>query len=164
MPQAAAKKQSDSNELGSAYTLKNGQVIKNRLIKSAMSEQLGTRQHNPTQGLATLYGRWAEGGIGLSMTGNIMIDRTALGEPKNVVLDEQSDLAPFKEWATAGKQNKAQIWTQLNHPGKQVPNFICDEPVSPSAISLGAGLEKGFNKPRALSETEIFEIISHIPI
>jgi len=160
MPQSAVKTQAISNELGSPYTLKNGQVIKNRLYKSAMSEQLGTRDHNPTKGLATLYGRWAQGGIGLSITGNIMIDRTALGEPKNVVLDEKSDLEPFKDWASAGKQNNSQIWTQLNHPGKQIPNFICEEPVSPSAIGLEGGLEKGFNKPRALTEPEILEIIN----
>jgi 2,4-dienoyl-CoA reductase-like NADH-dependent reductase (Old Yellow Enzyme family) len=149
-----------TNQLGSPITLKNGHVIRNRLFKSAMSEQLGNRQHNPTRGLATLYSRWAKGGIGLSITGNIMIERTALGEPKNVVLDEQSDLKPFIEWAKAGRQDGAQIWTQLNHPGKQVPNFICEEPVAPSAISLQGGLEKGFNKPRALSESEIEEIIA----
>ena len=160
MPQSAVKTQVISNELGSPYTLGNGQVIKNRLYKSAMSEQLGTRDHNPTEGLATLYGRWAQGGIGLSVTGNIMIDRTALGEPKNVVLDEKSDLEPFKKWASAGKKNNSQIWTQLNHPGKQIPNFICEEPVSASAISLEGGLEKGFNTPRALTEPEILEIIN----
>jgi len=160
MQQATAENRVTSTELGSEFTLKTGQVIKNRLFKSAMSEQLGTRDHNPTKGLAALYGRWAKGGIGLSITGNIMIDRTALGEPKNVVLDEKSDLAPFKAWAAAGKQNNSQIWTQLNHPGKQVPNFICEEPVSPSAISLSGGLEKGFNKPRALTELEIVEIIN----
>jgi 2,4-dienoyl-CoA reductase-like NADH-dependent reductase (Old Yellow Enzyme family) len=155
-------KQTDttSNNINSSITLKNGHLIKNRLFKSAMSEQLGNKQHNPTQGLATLYSRWAKGGIGLSITGNIMIDRTALGEPKNVVLDEQSDLTPFIKWAKAGQENSAQIWTQLNHPGKQVPNFICEEPVSPSAISLSGGLEKGFNKPRALTEAEIEDIIS----
>lgn len=145
--------------LGSSFTLKNGQQIKNRLFKSAMSEQLGSRDHNPIAGLATLYERWAEGGIGLSMTGNIMIDRTALGEPKNVVLDEKSDLAPFKAWAKAGKKNGAAIWAQLNHPGKQIPNFIVDVPVAPSAIALKRGLEKGFNKPRALTEDEILVII-----
>ncbi len=160
MPQPAVKTQAMSNELGSPYILGNGQIIKNRLYKSAMSEQLGTRDHNPTAGLATLYGRWAQGGIGLSVTGNIMIDRTALGEPKNVVLDEKSDLEPFKKWASAGKKNNSQIWTQLNHPGKQIPNFICEEPVSASAISLEGGLEKGFNTPRALTEPEILEIIN----
>ncbi|MFA0697906.1 NADH oxidase, partial [Vibrio sp. 10N.222.49.C9] len=121
----------------------------NRLFKSAMSEQLGDKQHNPTSGIATLYQRWAKGGIGLSITGNVMVDRSALGEPKNVVLDEQSDLSLFTEWASAGKQNGSQIWMQLNHPGKQIPKFLCDKPVAPSAISLGSGLEKGFNTPRA---------------
>jgi len=159
MQASSAKAESTSNELGSTFTLKNGQVIKNRLFKSAMSEQLGTRDHNPTPGLATLYARWAQGGIGLAITGNVMIDRTALGEPKNVVLDEHSDLELFKKWAAAGLKNNAQIWPQLNHPGKQVPNFISKEPVSPSAISLSGGLEKGFNKPRALTEPEILEII-----
>ena len=79
-------KNSNSTALGSSFTLKNGQVIKNRLFKSAMSEQLGLKDHNPKPGLSKLYGRWAEGGIGLSMTGNIMIDRGALGEPKNLSL------------------------------------------------------------------------------
>jgi 2,4-dienoyl-CoA reductase-like NADH-dependent reductase (Old Yellow Enzyme family) len=148
-----------SSLLGSSFKLKNGQEIKNRLFKSAMSEQLGTRAHNPKPGLANLYGRWADGGIGLAITGNIMIDRTALGEPKNVVLDEQSDLEEFKAWASAGKKNGAQIWTQLNHPGKQIPNFIVDVPVAPSAIALTRGLEKSFNKPRALLEKEILVII-----
>lgn len=146
--------------LGSSFTLKNGQEIKNRLFKSAMSEQLGTRKHDPKPGLAKLYSRWAKGGIGLSMTGNIMIDRGALGEPKNVVLDEQSDLTEFKKWAAAGKENGSHIWAQLNHPGKQIPNFIVDEPVAPSAIALTRGLEKGFNKPRALLEDEILTIIN----
>ena len=145
--------------LGSSFTLKNGQEIKNRLFKSAMSEQLGTREHNPVTGIARLYQRWAEGGIGLSITGNIMIDRTALGEPKNVVLDEKSDLTTFKAWTEAGKKNGSAIWAQLNHPGKQIPNFIVDVPVAPSAIALKRGLEKGFNKPRALTEEEILVII-----
>ena len=148
-----------SLKLADNFTLKNGQVIKNRLFKSAMSEQLGDKQCNPQLGLAKLYGRWAKGGIGIAMTGNVMVDRGALGEPKNVVLDEQSDLNLFKAWAKAGKQNGAHIWPQLNHPGKQIPSFIVNEPVAPSAISLGRGLEKGFNTPRALTEPEIDVII-----
>ncbi len=155
---------SNDIHLSTPFTLKNGVVIKNRLFKSAMSEQLGTRAHNPTKGLATLYKTWAEGGLGLSITGNIMIDRSALGEPKNVVLDEQSDLEPFKQWAEAGTSNGTQLWTQLNHPGKQIPNFISEEPVAPSAIALENGLEKGFNKPRALTESEIRDIINKFAV
>ncbi|MUK43001.1 NADH oxidase [Aliivibrio fischeri] len=150
----------NSINLNQPFTLTNGQVIKNRLFKSAMSEQLGDKLHNPTSGLVTLYQRWAKGGIGLSMTGNVMVDRTALGEPKNVVLDEKSDLRLFSEWAKAGTQNSSHIWMQLNHPGKQIPKFLCADPVAPSAIPLERGLEKSFNTPRALTESEIHEIIN----
>ncbi|WP_068544285.1 NADH:flavin oxidoreductase/NADH oxidase family protein [Thalassotalea crassostreae] len=151
-------------KLNDNFVLTNGQTIKNRLFKSAMSEQLGTKNHEPQPGIATLYGRWAKGGIGLAMTGNVMIDRTALGEPKNIVLDDQSDLQKFKQWAEAGKQNNAHIWVQLNHPGKQIPSFLCDQPVAPSAISLGRGLDKGFNTPRELTESEILSIINKFAI
>lgn len=157
--QQTQMKQDVQNGLATRFTLVGGQQIKNRLFKSAMSEQLGDKGHNPVPGLAKLYSRWAQGGIGLSMTGNIMIDRQALGEPKNVVLDEKSELTQFKAWAKAGKENGSHIWAQLNHPGKQIPKFICEEPVAPSAIALEGGLEKGFNKPRALSEIEIEGII-----
>lgn len=148
-----------SVNITNSVEIKQGFDVKNRLFKSAMSEQLGDKQHNPTTGLMKVYKTWAEGGIGLSVTGNVMIDRTALGEPKNVVLDEQSDIAKFAQWAKAAKANDAKIWMQLNHPGKQIPSYLSKEPVAPSAIPLGRGLEKAFNKPRALAESEILEII-----
>jgi len=148
-----------SLNIGSLVEINNDFTVKNRLFKSAMSEQLGDKYHNPTTGLFQVYKTWAEGGIGLSVTGNVMVDRTALGEPKNVVLDEQSDLSLFEQWAKAGKVNNSKIWMQLNHPGKQIPSFLSKEPVAPLAISLGKGLDKAFNKPRALTEPEIIAII-----
>ncbi len=147
-------------KLDSCFILQNGVVIKNRLLKSAMSEQLGDKYHNPVPGLADLYGRWAQGGIGLSITGNIMVDRNALGEPGNVVLDEKSDLNGFKKWAKAGTQNNTHLWPQLNHPGKQVPDFLSKEPVAPSVIPLQDGLAANFKLPKALSELEIHDIIN----
>ena len=129
--------------------------VKNRLFKSAMSEQLGDSDNAPTSQLVQLYHTWAAGGTGLLVTGNVMIDRTALGEPRNVVLDEQSDPALFRAWAEAGTRHGTQLWMQLNHPGKQIPNLINKEPVAPSAIPLGSGLEKSFNCPRALTGDEI---------
>ncbi|BBM01911.1 NADH:flavin oxidoreductase/NADH oxidase family protein [Microbulbifer sp. GL-2] len=136
-----------------------GISVKNRLFKSAMSEQLADRNHVPTKELIHLYRTWAKGGTGLLVTGNVMIDRTALGEPRNVVLDEESDPSLFRKWAEAGRQNSTQIWMQLNHPGKQIPNFLSTEPVAPSAVPLGNGLEKTFNCPRELTQDEIVNII-----
>lgn len=145
--------------LQSPLELKGGARIRNRLMKSAMSEQLGDKARNPLPGLALVYRRWAEGGIGLCITGNIMVDRRALGEPGNVVLDEESDLEAFKGWTAAGSVGGTQLWAQLNHPGKQIPSFLSKEPVAPSAIPLGEGLDKVFNTPRALEEPEILAIV-----
>ncbi|WP_281648819.1 NADH:flavin oxidoreductase/NADH oxidase family protein [Parendozoicomonas sp. Alg238-R29] len=145
--------------LNTPLELKGGVTIRNRFFKSAMSEQLGDDNHNPRMGLATVYKRWADGGIGLNVSGNIMIDRSALGEPKNVVLDEKSDLEAFRRWTSAATTGGAHFWAQLNHPGKQIPALLSKEPVAPSAIALGHGLEKAFNKPRALTEKEILGII-----
>lgn len=146
-------------EIDHSLPLPCGVIIRNRLMKSAMSEQLGDKNHNPKSGLETLYRTWANGGLGISVTGNIMIDRSALGEPANVVLDEQSDLEAFRRWSTAGKTGGCAIWAQLNHPGKQIPSFLVKTPVAPSAIALGRGLAKGFNTPRALEDSEIHGIV-----
>lgn len=148
-----------ASQYAETFEVKPGVVVKNRFVKSAMSEQLGDKDHNPTQGLANLYRTWAKGGTGLLVTGNVMIDRTALGEPKNVVLDEQSDLSGFKRWAEASQENGTQVWMQLNHPGKQIPKFLNKQPVAPSAIPLGMGLESMFATPRELEESEILAIV-----
>lgn len=142
-----------------SFTLKNGRVIKNRFMKSAMSEQLGEPDRNPGQGLVNVYRTWSKGGCGLIISGNIMVDRNHLGEPKNVVLDEQSDLDAFRLWTAASTESGNEFWAQLNHPGKQIPSFMNKEPVAPSAIGLTGGLEKGFKPPRALTGDEILAVI-----
>ena len=137
-----------------------GQVLKNRLGKSAMSEALGTIDNKPTGALAVLYGRWAEGGIGLCITGNVMVDSRALGEPNNVVLQDDSELALLTEWAQAGTANGVQLWMQLNHPGKQTPKALNLEAVGPSAVPFGPALQKFFGTPRALTEPEILDLVA----
>ncbi|WP_298439631.1 NADH:flavin oxidoreductase/NADH oxidase family protein [uncultured Ferrimonas sp.] len=127
----------------------------NRVFKSAMSEQLGDKHHDPLPQQARLYQTWAKGEVGICVSGNVMIDRNALGEPGNVVLDQHSDLRKFKQWAVAADINGSKLWMQLNHPGKQIPAVLSPEPLAPSAISLGRGLEKSFNTPRAMTEAEI---------
>jgi 2,4-dienoyl-CoA reductase-like NADH-dependent reductase (Old Yellow Enzyme family) len=149
-----------NKDLSFATIFEHGNVsVKNRFFKSAMSEQLGDKSHNPGKNLANLYRTWAKGGTGLLVTGNVMVDRTALGEPKNVVLDEQSKLDGFKAWAKAARTDNTKVWMQLNHPGKQSPTFLSKQPVAPSAIPLGGGLEKTFATPKALDDTEIVNII-----
>lgn len=150
---------SPAQVLAQSFTLPNGTVLKNRLAKSAMSEALGTTDNRMTPGLVRLYQRWAEGGTGLLITGNVMIDRRALGEPNNVVLEDERDFDLLKAWAVAGTKNGARLWMQINHPGKQSMRGLNVENVSPSAIPFGRELARFFATPRALTEMEIEDII-----
>ncbi|MBD3664064.1 NADH:flavin oxidoreductase/NADH oxidase family protein [Sulfitobacter aestuariivivens] len=142
---------------------KRGPQAPNRILKSAMSEVLAKQGvHLPNNAHQEVYERWARGGTGILVSGNVMIDRTALGEPGNVVLQDGTSLDPFKEWVAAVRRGnpKTLFWMQLNHPGKQIPKFLSPEPVAPSAVPLGKGLDKSFAPPRALEDAEIEALIA----
>ena len=146
------------NLLFTPITLPNGTTIKNRFFKSAMSEGMGTKNFQPKRNIATLYKRWAEGGTGLIITGNIMVDPKGTAEPGNIVFDNNSNMEILKDWAKQGQQHGAKVMVQLNHPGKQVPKTITKETVAPSAVPLGNGLNKLFSTPRALTTSEVEEL------
>lgn len=145
--------------LAKPLTLRCGAVIKNRIGKSAMSEALGTADNRPTDLLVNLYDAWAQGGTGLVITGNVMVDRLALGEPGNVAIEDERDLQALQQWAQAGSQEDTQIWVQLNHPGKQSPNMVSRQPVAPSAIALEERFSRYFNPPRELTSADIEAIV-----
>ena len=147
------------NLLFTPITLPNETTIKNRFFKSAMSEGMGTRDFQPKKNIATLYKRWAEGGTGLIITGNIMVDPKGTAEPGNIVFDKNSNMEILKDWAKQGQQHGAKVMVQINHPGKQVPKTIAKETVAPSAVPLGNGLNKLFSTPRALTTSEVEELV-----
>ncbi|TNC92322.1 MAG: NADH oxidase [Thalassolituus sp.] len=145
--------------LGQPLTLRNGSVIPNRFAKSALSETLGSVDLRVTKALPTLYRRWAEGGVGLSFTGNVMIDRRHLGEPNNVVLEDDRDMPMLKAWAEAARSQGGQVWMQLNHPGKQTPKMLNNDPMSPSAIPFRKEMQAFFGTPRAMTDDDIQDCI-----
>jgi 2,4-dienoyl-CoA reductase-like NADH-dependent reductase (Old Yellow Enzyme family) len=150
---------SAANPLTLPLRLPNGVVLRNRLAKSAMSEAMGTYDNRPTPGLVRLYQRWGASGIGLLMTGNVMIDRRALGEPGNVVIEDERDLPLLQEWASASTARGAATWVQLNHPGKQSPKGLNRSNLSPSAIPFRKDMAAFFDTPREATPDEIEDII-----
>jgi 2,4-dienoyl-CoA reductase-like NADH-dependent reductase (Old Yellow Enzyme family) len=145
--------------LSKEITLPCGAKLQNRLAKSAMSENMADN-HLPGERYFNLYHRWSQGGLGLCITGNIMIDHRHLGEPNNVVLENEDNLEAFKKWARACSQSSMALWPQLNHPGKQIPKFITTKTVAPSAIPLDPHMRSMFSTPRELTAEEIWEIIN----
>ena len=143
------------NQLLQAMTLPNGLHLRNRFVKSAMSEALATRHHEPSHDLIALYDYWGSQSIGMLITGNVMVDRRYLGEPGNVVLDSESDLSHFQKWASVGQQHGVPLLLQLNHPGKQMYRSINEVPLAPSAVPIAGGSAATFRKPREMSVADI---------
>lgn len=157
---ATSEEKSIQKTLGASFVLPNGQTIKNRLVKSAMSETLASADNRVPTSMATLYGRWARGGVGISITGNVMVDRRALGEPGNVVVEDERDLERLRSWARAGQMEGSRIYMQINHPGRQVPKFLNKGgSVAPSAVPFREQMQPMFATPRALTEEEIQDIV-----
>ncbi|MBT5100181.1 MAG: NADH:flavin oxidoreductase/NADH oxidase family protein, partial [Polaribacter sp.] len=146
--------------IAAPFTLPNGSVLKNRIAKSAMSENFGTRKHAPSKGLIHAYRVWAKGNPGLLITGNIMVDSMALGEARNVVVEDYKDFELLKQWAKSVEGTGVHLWPQINHPGRQAFAAINREIVAPSAVPLKmGGASKMFKMPTALTEEAIWDII-----
>lgn len=119
------KIQPATNLLALPLDLPCGVRLKNRLIKSAMSDSLGDGAGNPTKAQIRLYERWAEGGAALSLIGEVQTSPHYPEKPGNLVLAAGVDLTAMKALAKRGSTNGAHIWPQLGHAGA-----LAHEPIS----------------------------------
>tara|TARA_R110002072_G_scaffold54816_5_gene143414 strand:- start:12819 stop:14051 length:1233 start_codon:yes stop_codon:yes gene_type:complete len=141
-------------------TLPNGSILPNRIAKAAMEENMAACGHLPGDSIINLYKQWSSGGAGLLITGNVMIDHSAMTGPGGIVLEAETDLAPFKKWAKAGTQHGTHMWMQINHPGRQVFAAMGGKVLSPSDIALDMGKHsKLFGQPTPMTEDDIQELI-----
>ncbi|MBH1660148.1 NADH:flavin oxidoreductase/NADH oxidase family protein [Stenotrophomonas maltophilia] len=147
--------------LFSPLALPSGAVIRNRIAKAAMEENMADADHAPSAALLQLYQRWADGGAGLIITGNVMVDGRAMTGPGGVVLEDDRHLDRFTAWADTARSRGAQMWMQINHPGRQMPAALGQPALAPSAVALQMGaLSKQFAPPKAMTEADIEEVIA----
>ena len=112
-----------------------GVALKNRIAKSAMSDSLGDGTGHPTTEQIRLYQRWAEGGLAVSIIGEVQGTASYAEKPGNLVLNEGSDLDRFRELARQGGENGTQLWLQLGHAGA-LAYAPTSNPKGPSALDL----------------------------
>ena len=136
-----------------------GVTLPNRLCKAAMTEGLADAHLRATERHARVYKRWADGGVGLSLTGNVQVDRHHLERPGNVAIDGNGGEDALKAYAAAGTSGGTELWMQINHPGRQEPASISPRPRGPSDVQLGSN-DKAYGKPIPLSGDEIEDIIN----
>ncbi|WP_030157962.1 2,4-dienoyl-CoA reductase [Glycomyces sp. NRRL B-16210] len=144
--------------LDNPLPLRSGSSIRNRIVKAAMEEQLAGPGQQPDERLERLYRRWGRGGAGLLLTGHVMVDRRAVAQPGDVVLDEASDLEPFRRWAAAA--GTTPVWMQINHPGRLVLRDTGALALAPSAVPVAIGsLSRLYPAPTPMTTGDIHAVI-----
>jgi 2,4-dienoyl-CoA reductase-like NADH-dependent reductase (Old Yellow Enzyme family) len=149
---------SNSSLLSQPLELPCGVVLPNRLAKSAMTEGLADSHNQPTEAHARLYARWARGGMGLSLTGNVMVDRRHLERAGNVAITSRKVHPALRAWATAGVAQGGALWMQIGHAGRQTPRFINSSPHGASAGQLAIAGQ--FGASQAYSGDELDRLVA----
>ncbi|MFK7762544.1 MAG: oxidoreductase [Roseobacter sp.] len=121
------------NLLAQPLVLPCGVQLKNRLVKSAMSDSLGDGAGSPTKAQIRLYERWAEGGAALSLIGEVQVSPHYPEKPGNLVFSPDADVPALTKLAERGSMNDAQIWPQLGHAGA-LSHAPISTPKGPSPI------------------------------
>lgn len=149
-----------STPLSRPLDLPTGQILPNRIVKAATSENLADRRTGaPTAALEQLYRTWAQGGAGLLITGNVVVDWDGREGPGNVVITGAEHREALGRWVDAVHEHGAQLWMQISHAGRQASRRTTARPVAPSPIGL-RGYGPLTARPRALSDAEIRALIA----
>ncbi|OAN85503.1 NADH:flavin oxidoreductase [Erythrobacter sp. EhN03] len=147
--------------LASTLELPCGAVLPNRISKAAMTEGLATPDGRPTPALERLYGIWSDGGAGMLLSGNIIVDRDHLERPGNVVIETEPDAdmkARLANWAKAATRAGNHFWAQISHGGRQTQKVVNPHPRSSSDVQLA--LPGGqFGRPVPLTRAEIADLV-----
>jgi 2,4-dienoyl-CoA reductase-like NADH-dependent reductase (Old Yellow Enzyme family) len=98
-----------SNLINQSFILPSGQVIKNRICKAAMTERIAKGNNLAHQGHVNLYDRWADGDIGILLTGNVQVDHRNLEGPANVVIDSNNYKEQLDDLKGSGLQLEQKI-------------------------------------------------------
>ena len=144
--------------IGSNFTLPCGVTLKNRLCKAAMTEGIADSNNFATQRHINLYKKWASGGAGILLSGNVQVDKRYLEGPGNVAIEKETYLDQIdnlRKWAEVGTRNNTQFWMQISHAGRQTPGAINPNPLSPSSVQLKIpGANYGIPTPMSVDDIE----------
>lgn len=112
-----------------------GAILKNRLVKSPMSDSLADGEGNPTEAQIRLYQRWAEGGTALSIIGEVQVDPRFPEKPGNLVLGDHSNHSMLEKLAREAVIQGAHLWPQIGHAGA-LSHPPISYPKGPSALDI----------------------------
>ncbi len=137
--------------------------IRNKLVRSATYEGMGTPTGEPSKKLAKLYNTYADGQVGLIVTSAALLERFKIPFPEGedlpypTFIDNDSVIAAWKPIVKDVHSRGAAIAMQIVHPGRQENPILRggEPPIAPSAVE-----EKTFGTmPREMTAAEIGDMV-----
>jgi 2,4-dienoyl-CoA reductase-like NADH-dependent reductase (Old Yellow Enzyme family) len=152
-----------NEHLFSSFTLPNGVELKNRLVMAPMTNFSSNPDGSVTDAEVKYYAR-RSGGVSMVVTACTYVTANGKGFHGEFGGDQDSMVPSLKRVAQAIKEQGAKAVLQIFHGGRMCPPELVPngEIVSASDIPAergGASTEAPDLKPRALTETEVEEMI-----
>ncbi|KAI7759776.1 hypothetical protein LZL87_009099 [Fusarium oxysporum] len=134
----------------SSLRLRCGLVLKNRLVKTGMSEKMAENLM-PSSNHKKVYKRWAQGGWAALITGNIMVSDQYLGSNEDVAVTGTTSnlLKSWSQWTVVTKNQNCHMIAQF-----AVPINLGDNAVANLIRMLI------FGTPRAMTRHDIDVVIA----
>lgn len=100
-----------------------------------MSDSLGDGEGDPTEAQVRLYERWAEGGVALSIIGEVQGDPRFPEKPGNLVLGAHSNDRFLQLLTSRAGVNGSHLWPQIGHAGA-LSHPPISKPKGPSPLDV----------------------------
>lgn len=149
----------DNQIMLSSFTLPNGVELKNRIVMAPMTNFSSNPDGTVTDAEVNYYARRSSG-VSMVITACTYVTPNGKGFPGEFGGDKDEMIPSLTRLASAIKEQGAKAILQIFHGGRQCPPELVPngEIVSASAVPAERGGVLG-NEPRALTESEVEEII-----
>jgi len=143
------------------FTLPGGSVMRNRVVMAPMTTWAGNADGTVTDEELAYY-RKRVNGVGLVITGCTQVQANGIGFTDEYASFDDRFIPSLRSLAEAAKSGGAPAVLQLFHAGnKAVPDLSPNrEVVSASDIGIPATAFAAATAPRALTQSEILEVIA----
>ena len=110
--------------------------LPNRLVRSATAEHLADSAGRPKPALKVLYRELARGGVGLIITGHMVVHPSGQAHPEMTGIYSDELIPGLAGLADAVHQECGRIVVQINHGGMKCSPEAVAEPMAPSAVDM----------------------------
>ena len=131
--------------------------LRNRFVRAATYEAMGTQAGGVTEGILEHYRRLARGEVGLIITGHVYVHPLGKAARYQLGIYDDSLIPGLKRLTQVVHREGARVLIQIAHAGRQTnASLIGQKPLAPSSRGRDPVY---FVKPQAMDENQIWAAI-----